>query len=1169
MCRIIRPYLVFGVSLLILAATAGCEPQFEDDFCEEDDDCFPDEMCQDGRCVVDDDYIHDPNECGGEEELDGAVGDPCGPCNLDQLQCDEDDPNALVCDGETPCPEAISTTQPTNIEATSATFNGMIDEYPHDPIDDLGFCWGHDPEPSEEDADCASVDDIPTEEGEFSHDVDALIPGADYTVRAFAVSADERDYANDVEFTTAAPAPENVDTDGTVDSVTITWDEPEGAEGYRVYADDDEIADIDDSEETEFEHEDASAGTVTAPVDPEASDDLTDGIEITWDDADSVDGTEHDYTVVAVYRDTESAPSEEVGGNRLGPEATGYQLYIGDDDTPDEEDWIDLGDTNEYMHDDEEVPKAQILPEDAEASNGDYSNQITISTPEPDFEDADEVTYRLRSIYGEDDESNSEPSPQFEGQRGHDTSVDYQWQRSDDDDTFADLDGVTNREDVDDSDEILSGDTFYYRAQLDADGAETAFTPSDDGYVMDTDAGSVSQPDVTDITADSATFNSTVDDLGTPEASEHGFCYSTDTTPEYGDDDCLELGAPGSTGDPMEATASALEPGTSYHVRAFIHHDDAGTGYSTPAEFTTDAPEPDGLSVTETVDDITISWNEASGATGYRVYADHDGDGSFAVIDDIGDSSQTSTTDSDAPAGTALTPGDFEASNDDTEGVELTWTAPDTEPGATVDYEVVAEYADADSGPAVTSGQRSAPDITGYEVSIEGADWEWAGDDSATSFLDDQAPYATIETGETNASEGDYSDQITLETAAPTFQAAGDQSYQLRAVWGPNDEYSGNETGSETGQRAYDDDTTSYQWQRSDDDDTFADLDGVTNREDVDDSDEIQDGETYYYQAVISADGASDATTDSDEGWVTPAVELDAPDNLSASTDNTDAIELNWSDVDDADEYVVFRDGSEIATVSDTEYDDTDSALNEPDLPPAPASAWVDSSDASSVTIAWDEAEADRGDNEHTYTVRAQAGDEQSPDSDPADGALEAPSIDGYELAIGSGDWESVGSDTDYTDSDEAAPPEISFGTLTATDDHPDGIEVDIADFDEYPIEVADGESLTYRVRSVDTDNRTSADGEYADTEGSRTADNEDIDAQWEYDDGTWNLLTDEISYDDAQYLDENVAPGEERTYRVTADIDSIGDTAVESGTITGTAGDEEDNGDNGDNGDE
>ncbi len=42
------------------------------------------------------------NACGGCEALEGAPGDPCGPCELDALICEGTD--ALVCNGATECP---------------------------------------------------------------------------------------------------------------------------------------------------------------------------------------------------------------------------------------------------------------------------------------------------------------------------------------------------------------------------------------------------------------------------------------------------------------------------------------------------------------------------------------------------------------------------------------------------------------------------------------------------------------------------------------------------------------------------------------------------------------------------------------------------------------------------------------------------------------------------------------------------------------------------------------------------------------------------------------------------------------------------------------------------------------------------------------------------------
>lgn len=78
-----------------------------------------------------------PNACGGEQQLtyDGTPakpGDPCGPCELDELQCDDNDSfgNTLECDTTTHCQaEQFSATGTTEAVELSWIHREGIDEY--------------------------------------------------------------------------------------------------------------------------------------------------------------------------------------------------------------------------------------------------------------------------------------------------------------------------------------------------------------------------------------------------------------------------------------------------------------------------------------------------------------------------------------------------------------------------------------------------------------------------------------------------------------------------------------------------------------------------------------------------------------------------------------------------------------------------------------------------------------------------------------------------------------------------------------------------------------------------------------------------------------------------------------------------------------------------------
>jgi len=198
-------FAVYGLGLALLAAVSiGCEPQFDDNSCDSTDECFPDERCIFNECVVtDDDYQHETNECGGSAQLDGELREPCGPCELDRLQCADGD-DELVCGGETECPDLdVITKLPTDVGATSATLRGEIRAFPEEgSYSELGFCWSSDGAP-ELGGDCQDVDDIPEETNDFELDVYHLEEDTEYRATAyFQIDDEDESLTNEIEFET-------------------------------------------------------------------------------------------------------------------------------------------------------------------------------------------------------------------------------------------------------------------------------------------------------------------------------------------------------------------------------------------------------------------------------------------------------------------------------------------------------------------------------------------------------------------------------------------------------------------------------------------------------------------------------------------------------------------------------------------------------------------------------------------------------------------------------------------------------------------------------------------------------------------------------------------------------------------------------------------------------
>lgn len=721
-----------AIIAVLLVVSTGCEPQFEDDVCETDSDCFPDESCVNERCVVTGvgDAGHDTgtdtgpdadvelNVCGGTEPLDGEPGDPCGPCDLDVLEC-SDDGNSLVCSGATECPDLdIITQQPTDITSTSAVFHGTIQEFPEDSdLVEVGFCWSTEAGPTLADSTCLALGEVPDQTGPFELSVDGLAAGTLYFVRAYSVDEnDDETYGNEIDFVTDAPAPTDVSTEGDADEVVVTWQYTEGATHFEVFANGDSLGDTADGQTAEFADDTAPAGGISAPTDLDASSE-TDGVHLAWTASQPVDGATVEYTVIAHYPNASSAPSAPADGNRTGLDPTGYEIFIGEG-TPDEQDWVDMElAPDSTSHVDDAAPLAAVTAGQARASDGEFADFVRLDLENMEIHDADERTYRIRAVAAGDVKSDA--SGTVTGGRAT-GAPQIQWYRTtgdvDDDSAYDELAGATGAP-YDDTTAPSDGSIRYYRAEVTADGAEVATSSSDSGFVATTDAGSVSNMAVDDITADSAQLSAQVDDIGDPEADEHGFCFGTDPEPSY-PADCENLGVPDAANPDMSYDLTALDPGTTYHARAFIHTSSTGvTSYSNEVSFTTLLAAPEILSVsTNDPAAVTVDWAAVDGADHYELSIDG---GTWQTV------STTSYEDDSAPAPTINlgTP----TATDGTDGIELDHPAITADDGVSVDYRVRAvDDQGRPSAYSEDSGHRGGGTIHAtWEYSADGADpWE-------------------------------------------------------------------------------------------------------------------------------------------------------------------------------------------------------------------------------------------------------------------------------------------------------------------------------------------------------------------------------------------------------------------------------------------------------------
>ncbi|MBI9089419.1 MAG: hypothetical protein JEZ12_09385 [Desulfobacterium sp.] len=133
---------------------------------------------------------------------------------------------------------------------------------------------------------------------------------------------------------------------------------------------------------------------------------------------------------------------------------------------------------------------------------------------------------------------------------------------------------------------LASNTLYHYRAYA----TNTAGTVYGGGQTFTTlQTPMVTTQAATVVATTTATGNGNITDLGSPNPTEHGVCWSTTANPTTGDSKTTE-GAVGSTG-AFTSSMTGLSAGTLYHVRAYATNT-GGTSYGADITFTTDPVAP-------------------------------------------------------------------------------------------------------------------------------------------------------------------------------------------------------------------------------------------------------------------------------------------------------------------------------------------------------------------------------------------------------------------------------------------------------------------------------------------------------------------------------------------------------------------------------------------------
>ena len=152
----------------------------------------------------------------------------------------------------------------------------------------------------------------------------------------------------------------------------------------------------------------------------------------------------------------------------------------------------------------------------------------------------------------------------------------------------------------------LSPDNTYYVRAYATDTVGTAYG-NQVSFTTHTQAPTVTTQTVAHIGTTTAIGNGTVTDLGTPNPTQHGVCWSTTVNPTIADSKTVQ-GSVSATG-AFTSNMSELSPDTTYYVRVYATNT-AGTSYGNEVSFTSRAQAPTVTTQAETaVGETTATGN--------------------------------------------------------------------------------------------------------------------------------------------------------------------------------------------------------------------------------------------------------------------------------------------------------------------------------------------------------------------------------------------------------------------------------------------------------------------------------------------------------------------------------------------------------------------------------